>query len=601
MALGWLAAAALWVLAPVGAITAGGCSPALLQKIDRFFFEYDEGPPEVAVRREISTTRPVESAPAPPAETVPTTQAGDEYISQHEPYVTRRCRTCHTEDNPRIDPAAYAQACAECHADIFAYHRFTHAPLAVGDCESCHVAHRSRFAGLLTDSQQKVCGQCHEAGKTLVCTDPQAASRHCTECHDPHFADNARLLKPDAPLLQQGESRRPAGSVPVYPLVRLAAGCVWAAALGVPPDAPVPSPLDYVTKACNDAACHGDLEAAAFLHAPIVQAVGCDQCHTLTDQNEHLFGPLPPQPDICFDCHTLTHTRPIVHAPVANWQCLDCHDPHSSEQRFLLRDPAAEAPRFASGAAGVQELQAILSFQPVGELCMSCHGGGLSLAGAIHRPVREQGCLRCHRGHDGDDHGLLKEPLTTGCRDCHEDKIDEYASFSYVHRPVADGRCTGCHAAHASEYAGLILAAYPEENYADYVNACYELCWRCHEPALAELENTATATRFRNGEKNLHYLHVNRARNGRTCRVCHDTHAGDGEALVRRQIALGTWETPQTFERTATGGRCTGTCHAAKRYDRRQPADLDAPVRLRADLAGALLPTWTRSAAPPPD
>jgi len=36
---------------------------------------------------------------------------------------------------------------------------------------------------------------------------------------------------------------------------------------------------------------------------------------------------------------------------------------------------------------------------------------------------------------------------------------------------------------------------------------------------------TRTLTNFRDGARNLHFLHVNKAVRGRTCRACHEVHA----------------------------------------------------------------------------
>ena len=69
---------------------------------------------------------------------------------------------------------------------------------------------------------------------------------------------------------------------------------------------------------------------------------------------------------------------------------------------------------------------------------------------------------------------------------------------------------------------------------------------------------------------NLHYLHVNRDKKGRTCRACHETHASNAEKHIRDSVPFGKggWELPIGFEKTASGGSCSPGCHKPIGYDR---------------------------------
>jgi hypothetical protein len=79
---------------------------------------------------------------------------------------------------------------------------------------------------------------------------------------------------------------------------------------------------------------------------------------------------------------------------------------------------------------------------------------------------------------------------------------------------------------------------------------------------------TTGLTRFRNGEDNLHFVHVNRPDKGRSCRACHATHASTHEAHVRDSVPYGKWELPINFKPTTTGGSCMPGCHKEAPYDR---------------------------------
>jgi hypothetical protein len=87
-------------------------------------------------------------------------------------------------------------------------------------------------------------------------------------------------------------------------------------------------------------------------------------------------------------------------------------------------------------------------------------------------------------------------------------------------------------------------------------------------------QRTTVLTNFRNGDRNLHYLHVNRKK-GRTCISCHEVHAGSQEMQIRTLTPFGAWEIPIKYAKTPTGGKCLESCHVLKEYDREKPFKLD--------------------------
>ena len=89
---------------------------------------------------------------------------------------------------------------------------------------------------------------------------------------------------------------------------------------------------------------------------------------------------------------------------------------------------------------------------------------------------------------------------------------------------------------------------------------------------------TTDLTDFRNGKTNMHYLHVNKAERGRTCRACHETHGSDLPKHIRESIPYGKWDLPIRFTKTETGGSCSPGCHLPKPYDRINPVDYDLPL-----------------------
>ena len=139
--------------------------------------------------------------------------------------------------------------------------------------------------------------------------------------------------------------------------------------------------------------------------------------------------------------------------------------------------------------------------------------------------------------------------------------------FAYKHEPVGEGDCSTCHDPHGSDFTSILLAMYPPRFYSEFKEENYELCFQCHDASLVETKETSEATNFRDGTRNLHYVHVD-LKKGRTCRACHEVHAGKNKKLVREHVPFGKWSLPLNFKKTTTGGSCTPGCHKPYTYNR---------------------------------
>lgn len=112
--------------------------------------------------------------------------------------------------------------------------------------------------------------------------------------------------------------------------------CLWPAPLSAAtaPTAP-PSP-----PACTAPACHGPMIKLAHVHAPAAE--GCESCHEATgsthpDSASVDFRLAASEGALCAQCHEPFPGKASRHAPVAEGQCLTCHDPHASAEPRLLR------------------------------------------------------------------------------------------------------------------------------------------------------------------------------------------------------------------------------------------------------------------------
>jgi predicted CXXCH cytochrome family protein len=149
---------------------------------------------------------------------------------------------------------------------------------------------------------------------------------------------------------------------------------------------------------------------------------------------------------------------------------------------------------------------------------------------------------------------------------------EKILASTYLHGPVEEGDCIACHNPHATDYAKHLVEFFPDDFYFPYQVKNYAMCFGCHNKEVATEAFTETLTDFRNGDLNLHFTHVNREK-GRSCKACHEVHAGNQEKHIRREVPYGkiNWMLPIKFMKTETGGNCDVGCHKPRPYDRLNP------------------------------
>lgn len=299
-------------------------------------------------------------------------------------------------------------------------------------------------------------------------------------------------------------------------------------------------------------ACHRGLAEGKVPHRPVKEGE-CLRCHEQLSGDHPLgkgsMGFVVQKEKLCLTCHTtlLKADKPMLHKPVAEGKCYDCHLPHVSENKALLKDAV-----------------------PV--LCFRCHPKErFTGASHGHPPVAKGECLSCHDAHQSETRSLLKKPGSQLCFSCHDPKL---AVGKSVHKPVASGDCVGCHAVHGSPYRKILKADLPTVLYRPFSEDAFPLCFSCHKPALVLESVTDKATNFRNGTRNLHSVHVNKPDKGRSCRMCHSPHASQQDRLIYPKApGFGAWDIPIRFNTTPTGGGCSVGCHRTFRYDRVQAVE----------------------------
>ncbi len=406
------------------------------------------------------------------------------------------------------------RTCAqECHQEVF-QHKVMHGP-TLSDCQSCHVqGNPADHKFFLIRPSEQLCKGCHQLPHEGMEHAPVREGK-CQECHDPHGSDFPRMLKAD--------------------------------------------PKRDLCMKCHDKNFIGK----KFVHGPVV-AGACVVCHQPHSSKEPKLLRTNAV-TLCLSCHQEVADKagaPGMHKHAALDQgCTRCHDPHASDHKFQLREPAPG-------------------------LCLSCHREKfeqmIGKAKVVHGAVtQEGGCTGCHEPHGSTLPSLQRGTQPGMCLSCHNKSIttkqgETLADMEALlkdnpdhHGPIREGACTACHSPHAGDHFRLLVEEYPPQFYAPFDIGTFKLCFTCHIPDLVLKPSGQGLTQFRDGDKNLHFLHVNQEK-GRTCRACHEVHASKHPAHVRDAVPFGSsgWLLEINYKQVPDGGSCAPGCHQPKEYKR---------------------------------
>jgi predicted CXXCH cytochrome family protein len=180
----------------------------------------------------------------------------------------------------------------------------------------------------------------------------------------------------------------------------------------------------------------------------------------------------------------------------------------------------------------------------------------------------EFACTDCHKGDfDNHDQIAVRLELFSGmCLECHK----EISGNTYSHAPVAENNCGACHDPHTPPETVFLRNNHPTQFYVDYTKDQYGLCFSCHKPELMMYPETAFSTGFRQGIRNLHYLHVNKDKRGRNCNVCHKVHGSESPKLIAGTVSFHSWQMDMNFQISEKGGSCAPGCHRPQKYNREE-------------------------------
>lgn len=301
-------------------------------------------------------------------------------------------------------------------------------------------------------------------------------------------------------------------------------------------------------KACYD--CHKksqtEFSSHKIVHDP-VKKVQCESCHKRHGFANQLIL-VDNTAQLCYSCHPGVKekfTSGTIHYPVDKGFCWDCHDPHSSDKKGLIR----KGPEGADDPSG----------------CLPCHSGTVPAVGKSqfkHAPFESLACISCHDPHSGSGAALLIEDPIVLCGKCHN-PTDKKVQKAHEGKFTTGTSCVACHTGHSSNLKGLI-SSHAHTPYAEgSCDACHSVpgadgkvtfaegvtagnvCANCHAdqaagPGLAfphPAVEAANCDNCHNGHS-APFANLMKQEEGKLCRECHETIAADSTLPVHAPVAL---------------------------------------------------------------
>jgi predicted CXXCH cytochrome family protein len=164
------------------------------------------------------------------------------------------------------------ELCVKCHDKSEFTKKDTHGPAFIGMCMACHEPHQADQEKLLREKTPGLCFECHRQSRfNKKNVHPPVAAGECMRCHTPHSSKNRNILRAEGNEI-------------------------------------------------------------------------CKQCHTKPFEGSHAVGA------IISKGHRISGPKDPVRKG-RRFGCTSCHDPHSSDSIKLFRYPA----------------------DSLGELCVNCH------------------------------------------------------------------------------------------------------------------------------------------------------------------------------------------------------------------------------------
>lgn len=358
--------------------------------------------------------------------------------------IVLKCSSCHdphaSDVSKLLRKAAEGREtsenlCLSCHPELLSqiHKKIQHAAVDMG-CRTCHTVHTSQPSGKpegvfhLVQGQPDLCLTCHDATDAAIqkahLGQPFATSR-CTECHNPHGSDRAKLINNFVHPPFEEKACDTCHSEPKDGKIVLNEGARRDLCL----------------------ACHPkvqeSLATAKFVHAALEKDTGCVSCHT-PHAATYVHQTRRRSVELCLTCHTRQSVawqgKEYIHPPAFEISCAVCHHPHVGESRRRVRA------------------------EDVNKLCLECHG--------------KQMRSRLQAGGTVELFGGTVKVDATALAGLHLLPIglEDTRGHPVANHPVSDGdkiNCITCHSPHAADGS--------MRRFVTETKTSTQLCVNCHK------------------------------------------------------------------------------------------------------------------------
>lgn len=276
-----------------------------------------------------------------------------------------------------------------------------------------------------------------------------------------------------------------------------------------------PVPLEMPPNGTKCLECHENRAKGKAVHSAL--ASGGPSCHEVRVNKDVTRVKLTTTTplSLCLTCHADKKAADIkgnIHSPAVR-DCLKCHDPHTSDNKFqLLKATSGETKNE--------------------NLCLTCHDTGVNVPkGGSRHAALDMGCETCHVTHKAGDRTQpeFAYHLTKGtpglCLDCHDAK-DEALLKAHQNQPFAKADCIECHDPHQSA-APKLAQRFLHPPFAE------KSCDVCHAPAkdgkvvlTADNVKSVCVACHEEQAKKIQTAKVQHPGAQGDCTDCHDPHAG---------------------------------------------------------------------------
>jgi len=282
-----------------------------------------------------------------------------------------------------------------------------------------------------------------------------------------------------------------------------------------------PVPLQPNTDSAKCIECHEDKAKGKNVHSAI--ATGCTSCHEIRVNKDVTRVKLitTTSQALCITCHANKDAATLhgtIHPPAVR-DCVKCHDPHQSDNKYQLLKPT--------------------SGDKAQNLCLTCHNQGVNVPakGSRHAAL-DMGCETCHVTHKVGEKGKqefdyhLTKSSPALCLDCHEAKSADLIK-AHQGQPFATANCVQCHNPHQSAQPKLMQAF----THAPFAGG---QCETCHKPAkdgkvvLTETDiKVVCVTCHSEQAEKIEKAKVQHPGAQGDCTACHNPHAGKTPGFIQ--------------------------------------------------------------------